>query len=178
MNDTRNTLDIYQIDAAQLDDIEPVLAIEQQTNPHNPWSNKTFIESMQQSNYHFWVLKHHGRVCGFCVISVVGDVFDGVSGAGVSGMPYNREAQLQSIAIRPAEQGKGLGRMLLDYVVDVSRVLGVKYMFLEVRESNHLAQKLYETTNFEYLGIRKNYYPLKIDGISAFEHAKAYRLTL
>lgn len=180
MNDD---VELYQIDDATLEDIESVVQIEKQTNPYNPWSAKTFIQSIQDERYYFWVLKHQNKICGFCVVSVVGStginhILGGFHESEGSGVSYNKEGQLQSIAIDSSEHGKGLGRLLLDYVIDICRVVGVKQLFLEVRESNFVAQKLYETSGFEFLVMRKKYYPRLENGVKSYEDAKAYRLTL
>lgn len=68
------------------------------------------------------------------------------------------ESQLMNIAIAKSEQGNGYGHYLLEAVIrNIGE--GIKDMWLEVRKSNTVAQKLYEKLGFSKIGIRKNYYP-------------------
>jgi ribosomal-protein-alanine N-acetyltransferase len=39
----------------------------------------------------------------------------------------------------------------------------VQWLWLEVRPSNLIARKLYESMDFEFVAVRKNYYPA-VDG--------------
>ena len=79
------------------------------------------------------------------------------------------EAQILNIAIDLPYQHRGYGKKLLDYTL---RELGNETdVFLEVRESNLPAIKLYNEFNFEEIGVRENYYS---DGESAVVmHKKA-----
>ncbi|MGM0562938.1 MAG: ribosomal protein S18-alanine N-acetyltransferase [Pseudomonadota bacterium] len=69
------------------------------------------------------------------------------------------EAHLLNITVAPEYKGRGLGRCLLDAIVEDCRGLGAEVLFLEVRPSNRPAIALYEHTGFVEIGIRKDYYP-------------------
>lgn len=76
------------------------------------------------------------------------------------------EQTLMNIAVHPNYQGKGYGsELLVDLLTRASRwykgqlVLAAP-VYLEVRESNHSAIRLYERYGFKRLGARANYYPL------------------
>jgi ribosomal-protein-alanine N-acetyltransferase len=62
------------------------------------------------------------------------------------------------MAIDPSQQGKGLGFKLLDASLAMLKNNPVQ-IFLEVRESNTPAIKLYEKADFHQIDLRKNYYP-------------------
>ncbi|WP_439491417.1 ribosomal protein S18-alanine N-acetyltransferase [Blastomonas fulva] len=68
------------------------------------------------------------------------------------------EVELLLIAVRPACRGHGLGRALLAQVMADSRLRGMREIFLEVRESNTAALKLYRSTGFVAVGRRRDYY--------------------
>ena len=68
------------------------------------------------------------------------------------------EAHISTIAIHPDYRGKGYGEILLAGMVGKSRMLQADYMVLEVRASNHVAQKLYRKYGFTEFDIKKNYY--------------------
>ncbi|VEI57108.1 ribosomal-protein-alanine N-acetyltransferase [Pasteurella multocida] len=71
------------------------------------------------------------------------------------------EATLFNIAVEPSQQGKGLGKMLLLDLIEKLKARGIMTLWLEVRESNHIAKTLYEQLGFNEVDIRKNYYPTK-----------------
>jgi ribosomal-protein-alanine N-acetyltransferase len=51
-----------------------------------------------------------------------------------------------------------LGGRLLDHFIAVARDRGVGRLFLEVRESNEVALRLYASRGFHRVGRRKGYY--------------------
>ena len=69
------------------------------------------------------------------------------------------EAHLLNICVHPAEQGKGLGRQLLNAVIDAVSLRGSNLMVLEVRRSNRRAQELYLSAGFNEMSVRRGYYP-------------------
>ena len=51
-----------------------------------------------------------------------------------------------------------IGKTILNHVIELTRDMGVKSWYLEVRESNTAAQALYRSAGFSSVGTRKNYY--------------------
>lgn len=74
------------------------------------------------------------------------------------------EATLFNIAVEPAHQGQGVGKQLLLGLIEALKAKGVVTLWLEVRESNTAAKKLYEAVGFNEVTIRKGYYPLPEGG--------------
>jgi ribosomal-protein-alanine N-acetyltransferase len=68
------------------------------------------------------------------------------------------EAELLTIAVRPAHRRKGLARRLLAAVIDHVRNAGAQTLFLEVGVDNPAARRLYETQGFGAVGERRAYY--------------------
>ncbi len=68
------------------------------------------------------------------------------------------EAELLDIVVDPDEQGQGVGRLLLEAVLDQLQGQAER-MFLEVRESNDSAIGLYSALGFVEVGVRHGYYP-------------------
>ena len=68
------------------------------------------------------------------------------------------EGELQNIALDPAHQRRGYGRLLLQEGIGTLRASGARRIFLEVRASNHAACKLYASAGFSLLSTRKDYY--------------------
>lgn len=68
------------------------------------------------------------------------------------------EAHITTIAVAPAYRGLGVGELLLLGLIDISRQIGARYLTLEVRVSNTLAQDLYRKYLFKETGVRRRYY--------------------
>ena len=68
------------------------------------------------------------------------------------------ECEIYRVAVLPEYRQRGIAYRLLDYAIKTSRGKGLEIVFLEVRESNLPAIKLYEAYGFKKIGIRKNYY--------------------
>lgn len=68
------------------------------------------------------------------------------------------EAELLTIAVRPAHRRKGLARRLLAAVIDHVRNAGAQTLFLEVGVDNPAARSLYEAQGFYAVGERRAYY--------------------
>ena len=68
------------------------------------------------------------------------------------------EWELENIVVAPAARRKGLGRQLLEALFAAARQTESQSLFLEVRESNTAARRLYERLGFEQTGRRKAYY--------------------
>jgi [ribosomal protein S18]-alanine N-acetyltransferase len=68
------------------------------------------------------------------------------------------QGELANIAVRPELRGRGLGARLLDEVVAACRRRGVTKLYLEVRDSNDAALRLYERFGFREVGRRRSYY--------------------
>lgn len=122
----------------QESDLESVVAIERLVQTH-PWSKQQFQESL--ALYQCTVYEQASEVVGFCILQPVLD-----------------EANLLLMAIHPDQQGKGLGYILLDSSIQQLNNNPIQ-IFLEVRESNAAAIRLYEKTGFHQIDVRKNYYP-------------------
>ena len=82
------------------------------------------------------------------------------------------EWELENIVVASTSRRKGLGKRLLDSLLDAAKKTNSTVVFLEVRESNAPARTLYEKTGFEQSGRRKSYYT------NPSEDAVLYRFTL
>lgn len=85
------------------------------------------------------------------------------------------ECQINKIAVMPEKRKIGIGKTILNHVIELTRDMGVKSWYLEVRESNTAAQALYRSAGFSSVGTRKNYYinPVEDAVIMNLEEADA-----
>lgn len=69
-----------------------------------------------------------------------------------------REWELENIVVGPSLRRKGIGQNLLDALFQRATETNSQSVFLEVRESNDSARRLYEAAGFQRSGRRKLYY--------------------
>lgn len=129
-------------------DIPAIAAIEARQHL-TPWQASSFEDALR-CNWHACVLRDDDQnptaIAGYFVTMSVGD-----------------DEELLTITVAPDYIGQGHGRRLLDRWMQDSRARGVQRLFLEVRESNGSARRLYESVGFTIVGMRKNYYPVPAD---------------
>lgn len=68
------------------------------------------------------------------------------------------EAELLTIAVDPAAQGRGVGTALLRAAMSRARLCGARTMWLDVAEDNAPARALYARAGFAETGRRPGYY--------------------
>jgi ribosomal-protein-alanine N-acetyltransferase len=68
------------------------------------------------------------------------------------------EAHITTIATHPDYRGMHLGELLLSSLIDIAYRIEARWVTLEVRVSNHVAQNLYRKYGFREEGIRPRYY--------------------
>ena len=82
----------------------------------------------------------------------------------------SKRARLYSIALSPAEHGRGLGRFLLRSSENAARAHGAAFMRLEVRTDNAGAIALYRQNGYRLFGRIDDFYE---DGAGALRFEKA-----
>ncbi|HSA91549.1 MAG TPA: ribosomal protein S18-alanine N-acetyltransferase [Terriglobales bacterium] len=68
------------------------------------------------------------------------------------------EWELENVAVAASAQRRGFGSLLVQALLYRLSALGAAAVFLEVRESNHAARRLYERHEFLLSGRRRAYY--------------------
>lgn len=124
----------------RLDDLDAVMAIELASYPF-PWTRGIF-EDCLRCGYRAWIGERNAVPSGYGLLSL---------GAG--------EAHVLNLCVAASARRLGLGRLLLDRLLEDARVAGAERVFLEVRPSNAEAVTLYHDTGFHLITRRPNYYP-------------------
>jgi len=132
----------YKFRPMNMADLDAVMEIEPLIYSH-PWTRGNFSDSLN-SGYSAWVLEKNNEMIGYALLMMVMD-----------------EAHLLNLSIAKAYQKQGLGRYLLEHMLQIARNHHALHMFLEVRTSNISAIALYENMGFNEMAIRRNYYPAK-----------------
>jgi len=120
-------------------DVDEVLRIEMAVQAY-PWTRGNFIDAL-----------HHGYVCRV-------DEEEGVIRGYAILMPAIDEAELLNIGVAAAWQRKGLGRMILNDMLQTALAMKMSRVYLEVRPSNIVAMALYRCVGFSEVGARRDYY--------------------
>lgn len=128
------------IQEMQLDDLEQVVEIEQQ-NFSVPWTENGFFSFLLRSDTLFLVAKEEDRILGYMGIMMVLD-----------------EGEITNVSVAQTARRRGVGRLLVQTMLDKMRRVGLNMIHLEVRKSNTPAIRLYEQFAFGRDGERKNYY--------------------
>lgn len=68
------------------------------------------------------------------------------------------EVELLLIAVVPDQRGRGVGRLLVERAICDAGQRGAEVLFLEVRENNLAARRLYQSVGFADVGRRADYY--------------------
>ena len=109
----------------------------------DPWSESSVLDNAHSDNYLIMCAKEDEDLLGYVIYMLLGE-----------------EAELLRIAVKEEARNRGIASQLLDIMVGqiADEAKEVKSLFLEVRENNVAARKLYEKTGFGEVGMRKNYY--------------------
>ena len=81
---------------------------------------------------------------------------------------YKKSGRIYSLAVDPEFSGKGYGKILLQKAVDALKTEGKEKLFLEVREENKKAIRLYEGVGFKISRRLPAYYGDGAEGIKMF----------
>jgi len=113
------------------------------------WSVEAFATSLASDAARALVAEEQGALVAFALARRAAD-----------------EAELLTLCVDPAHQGRGLGRRLAETLFAQLRAEGVRRVHLEVRGSNAAARALYDALGFRESRRRAGYYR---DGEDALE---------
>lgn len=122
-------------------DLEQVIAIENEVFGATAWSPESFWGELARAD-RYYVVAEDG------VVQAYGGLWIAAP-----------DADVQTIAVAPGAQGRGLGRRVLDNLLNHARQGGCRRIHLEVRADNHAAIRLYEDVGFGRVRVRDRYYP-------------------
>ncbi len=121
-------------------DIDSVLEVETESYEF-PWSANIFRDCLR-AGYLCRVIECDQQIAGYGLMSY---------GAG--------ECHVLNLCVSAEHRRKGYAARLLTHFIAWARSHNVVSIFLEVRQSNEGACRLYEGFGFKSIGVRSNYYP-------------------
>jgi [ribosomal protein S18]-alanine N-acetyltransferase len=154
-------------------DLVDVIALEHELFPDDPWTPEMFADEVAQPpESRLYLLAEadagDGGIADSDIVSGRGSA-NGLVMAGYAGLmfiPGGTQADVLTIAVRPAYWGQGIGSTLLGALLTAARSRDCTEVFLEVRADNPRAHGLYQRRGFEDLGVRRGYYqPSGVDAI-------------
>ena len=122
------------------DDVKFAAEIEKLCFVH-PWSEQSVKDEMEKENSVFLMAFEGENPIGYVGLSVVFD-----------------EGYMGNLAVIEAYRRNGVGRALMQELLNECVKLELAFATLEVRASNTPAVNLYESLGFTEVGRRKNYY--------------------
>lgn len=121
-------------------DVPRVISLENEVYEF-PWSERIFRDCIRVG-YDCWLVLELNKIVGHAVLSVA---------AG--------ECHMLNLSIAKQHQGKGWGKIFIGFLLEIARKKHADVMMLEVRPSNTLAINCYNSSGFNEIGCRKDYYP-------------------
>ena len=126
-------------------DVEQVLPMERDLFGRSAWSAETF-----------WSELAHPQTRWYVVAALTADPERVIGYAGL--LAPGSEADVQTIAVAPQVQGRGVGGVLIDALIGQAARRSAEALLLEVRADNESAIALYTKRGFERIAVRRRYY--------------------
>lgn len=124
-------------------DLDAVVEIERRSFP-TPWSPGLFLHELKipfSRTLLARLTNGTSRVVGYVCRWLVGD-----------------EMHILNLAVDPDHRRAGIGRLLVEHILEEAAVNAVRLITLEVRRGNEAAVGLYGRFGFRQTGVRRNYY--------------------
>ena len=107
----------------------------------DPWTEASIISTISTEGSMCYSALSDGELCAYIIARQIPP-----------------EGEIYRIATHPDKRRRGIAVRLLSYAIKTERGRGLESLFLEVRERNTPARRLYTECGFVEVGLRKNYY--------------------
>lgn len=145
-----NYSDAFHIYCGSMRDL-PALSELEQCCFSDPWSEAALSAAIEHPDYTVLCARkdipsdtrtlHQKPLAGLMIASIAAD-----------------ECSIQDVAVAPVFRRQGLGLLLFQSMEKQMTGRGSRLFFLEVRESNRPARRLYEKMGYRVIGARRRYY--------------------
>ena len=140
-------------ETAKMENIDEMLKIEKKAFASH-WNKQTFVDELSAENGYYIVAKEDGKILGYTGFRYVLD-----------------EAHITTLAVHHKHRKKGIGGKLIEKLINDARERGLKKLYLEVRQSNVPAQKIYKKHGFKVLDRRREYYQHPVEDALVMQNA-------
>ena len=140
----------HQIRIATESDLEQIMLVEKACFGNDAWSKPNMKSELIAPHTTYVVAEESGNLIGY---------------AGLSKLATATSSDIQTIAVSDSHRRLGVGRALMNNLLEFASEQGAKEVFLEVREDRPNPQNLYKSLGFTEIDRRENYY--QPDGVAA-----------
>ncbi len=138
----------FKIEMMSLNDLETIKDI-LQTEFDEFWTYEILQQELLSNNSKYIVAKSLDNIIvGFAGIKIILDT-----------------AELMNIVTKKSFRANGIGKLMLEYLINMCKNGKIKTLNLEVNSQNTIAINLYKKYNFKEVGLRKKYYNNTYDAI-------------
>ena len=138
----------FKIEMMSLNDLETIKDI-LQTEFDEFWTYEILQQELLSNNSKYIVAKSLDNIIvGFAGIKIILDT-----------------AELMNIVTKKSFRENGIGKLMLEYLINMCKNGKIKTLNLEVNSQNTIAINLYKKYNFKEVGLRKKYYNNTYDAI-------------
>lgn len=131
----------FRVRELTVDDLDRLLEVEEACF-NAPWSRESYRRELAENHLaHYWGVFAGPQLIGFAGYWLILD-----------------EGHITNVAVIPERQNQGVGRFLVQTVINGCLAGGGRFLTLEVRASNGPALHLYEKMGFVSAGVRPGYY--------------------
>ncbi|UYY80625.1 ribosomal protein S18-alanine N-acetyltransferase [Arthrobacter sp. YA7-1] len=124
------------------DDVTAVEVLERRLFPVDAWPMQMFVDELAQIDTRRYVVAEaDGKIVAYAGLMCIEPIAD-----------------VQTIAVVPEFEGRGIGSAILTELIEEARRRGAVEVLLEVRADNPRAQALYVRFGFEQIHVRRRYY--------------------
>ena len=133
-------------------DVDGILSLQRLAGFSDGWSENAWLSSLKLPNFFALGRFDDDRLIGYIAITSSIDSCD-----------------IELILVDGAYRRKFIASSLINRAEELVKEQGIKDAFIEVRESNSPARRLYERQNYKQINVRKRYYA---DGEDAIIYKK------
>jgi [ribosomal protein S18]-alanine N-acetyltransferase len=138
-------MDEISIREMQEDDVPQILTIEN-ASFSTPWTEAAFLHEIHKPYALNLVLLVGTRLAGYLCLNFVFE-----------------EGHILNLAVHADFRRRGLATLLMRDGLTELKKKGCRFIYLEVRGSNNVAQTFYERFGFKVAGLRKKYYTSPVE---------------
>lgn len=135
-----NSASSILIEAMNFSHIQAIKHLETEQNI-SILSEFSIKSDFENPNYHYFIAKLKNEIVGYIAIVMIMDHID-----------------ILSVVVKKEYQRQGIAKSLLSFIMKLGKENHIEQCFLEVRESNLKAQRLYHNFGFSLISTRKGYY--------------------